>query len=299
MISKLFRSRHTTPGGVVHPGCAGMRLEQERDARGFPLGVIVPAQTTEATVGVSVSDAETVTPATVTQWRTAVAADDSVIATCVATRSVGADTTTVLWASVAAQGKPERKDTAEFLTRMARFAPVLYDSADACGMDAHPLSPDQITDWVGTGLLGDDSEAGFPPTAARIMEGPAALVADDTVTISFEITCTPDNADEDICAVVDQIGQQLSAAANGALMVRMAVWDRIAVDGNATARRVGVVSLVTDDSEASEAAARALIGQLTARQRLRVRRMWHRQAMAAGASLGAGVLGWQRLEVSA
>lgn len=297
MLGTVFRRSASTAGaGVVHPAVAGMRLEAERDARGFQLGVLVPRHGSDATIAVRIADCTTMTPARVAAWYDAVSADETVVATCASRTSYGDYTAGALWVTFAADGKTERKETSEFLTRLACSVPAIYDAADAHGMDAHPVSPEQLAGWVSTELGGPGDETEFPPRVRVVHEQSEALLVDDHVSISFEVYGHDDQ--EDVFAAVSAIGQELSVAANGALTVRVGAWRRAVVDPDESPRRFGVVSLIAESKTEADDAARLLVAALPARQRLRLRRMWHRQAMAAGASLGAGALGWQRLEVS-
>lgn len=297
MLGNIFRRSVAKAEGVPHPAVAGMRLETERDARGFQIGVILPREASEASIAVSVADANTLTSESMSAWHSDLTADGSVTATCASRTFHGAQTTAMLWATFAATDRTERKDTSEFLTRLAKVAPTVYDAADANGMDTHPLSPEDISRWVSAGLVGSDGVEDFPPRARSISEGPAALLVNGKVTVSFEI----DNYDggNDVLSEVTAIGRDLSIGTDGKVMVRVGAWCRSAEDDVVSPRRVGVVSLTAADSATVEDAALVLIAELSARQRLHVRRLWHRQSVGAGISLGTGVIGWQRLEVAA
>lgn len=297
MLGNLFRRTSTQASGVPHPAVAGMRVETERDARGFQIGVILPRQASEASIAVSVADAATLTPESVSAWHDELTADKTVTSTCASATFHGAQATAVLWATFAATNKAERKDSSEFLTRLARSAPEIYDCADRNGMDAHPLSPDEIIRWVGAGLTGRDDNAEFPPRARTISEGPAALLVNGQVTVSFEVDSY--GSENDVLSAVTEIGRDLSIGTDGEVKVRVGAWLRPAEDDAVRPRRVGVVSLTAAHSETVEDAALILIRDLSARQRLHIRRLWHRQSVGAGSSLGTGVIGWQRLEVAA
>lgn len=302
MLAKIFGRAAAGDNGVAHPAVAGLRLDSVRDARGFQLGVLLDESATEATIAARVDDAATMTHEAVAAWTGKVGTEETVVATC-ASRSVEDETATaVLWVSVAAAGKAERKDSSEFLTRLARFAPVLYDSADALGMDAKPLSAHELEAWTTVQLVGEDRPKAFPPRAGEVSEGPAAVVADGKVTVSFEVVMEGEGGDEAASGVMEKMvfhGSVLSASTNGAVAVRFGMWSRIAARAHHSARCVGVVSVIAADSATAEDAAWALIARLDVADRLRVRRLWYRQAMGAGASLGAGVMGWRRLEVAA
>lgn len=294
----LFGRQKASGDGVEHPAVAGMRLAGERDARGFRMGVVLPAHAGEATFGVRLSDASALSADSVARWRSDVHTDTSVVATCASQRFTGADSTAVLWATVAATGKAERKDTSELLTRLAVFAPKVYEAADRAGMDAKPITRDELAEYISAELIGEDTTAVFPPRAATISEGRALVAVGDRVTATFEIGDSRDE-DEGTYGAVVALAAQLSEEYDGELAVRLADWARPAERTSAHDRRVGLVSLTAHDTDVVEDAMRAILVNLTAKQRLAVRRVWNRQAMAAGASLGAGVLGWQRLEVVA
>ena len=297
-MGRIFRRRKTPIEGIAHPAVAGMRLAGERDARGFRLGVVLPGQAGEATLAVRLTNAEILTTEAVAQWRAEVHADESVVATCAAQRFSGEDTAALLWVTVAATSKAERKDTSELLTRLAVFAPRIYDAADAAGMDAKPVSRDELAQWVSSELVGDGEAAVFPPRAAMISDGRSMLAVDGRVTATFEVSHHRDE-DEDTFDSVRALVAQLSEFFDGELSVRVSDWSRPAERAGFADRRVGLVSLTAQDTEVVEDAVRALLVNLTAKQRLAIRRLWNQQAMGAGASLGVGVLGWQRLEVAA
>ncbi|MHA2788315.1 hypothetical protein ACXZ66_04070 [Corynebacterium sp. S7] len=296
MLDKFFRRGVAEVSGVPHPAVAGLRLESERDARGFPIGIVVPRHADEASIALSVADASTVSSQRVSSWHDELSSNQTVIATCSSITFQDTQATAVLWATFEASSA-ERKETSEFLTRLARSAPAAYDLADSNGMDTRPLSPEEVSTWVGAGLIGMDDVDEFPPRARNVSEGPAALLVDGQVTISFEVDAY--DGEDDVITAVTEIGENFSIGTHGALSVRVGTWARSAENDASSPRRVGIVSLTASSSEVVEDAALILIADLDARQRLHVRRMWHRQAVGAGASLGTGVLGWQRLEVSA
>lgn len=297
-MGRLFGRRKASGDGVEHPAVAGMRLAGERDARGFRMGVVLPAHAGEATFGVRLSDASALSAEGVARWRAEVHTEASVVATCATQRVAGHDSTAVLWATVAATGKAERKDTSELLTRLAVFAPKVYESADMAGMDAKPVTRDELAECISAELVGEDATAVFPPRAATISEGRALVAVGERVTATFEIGDSR-GGDEGTYGAVVALATQLSEEYDGELSVRLADWARPAERTGARDRRVGLVSLTAHDTDVVEDAMRVILLNLTAKQRLAVRRVWNRQAMAAGASLGAGVLGWQRLEVAA
>lgn len=296
-MGRIFGRRKAEVEGTPHPAVAGMRLAGERDARGFRLGVVLPAHASDATVGVRLSEPTALTAERLAQWRATVHVDETVTATCAAQHFEGQECAAVLWATVAATGKAERKDTSELLTRLAVFAPKIYEAADAAGMDAKPLSRDELTQWIGRELVATDTATVFPPLADRVIAEPSMLSVDDRVTASFEISdlgAEDGGALGEVIALAQQVGEEY----DGALSVRVADWARPAERTGFADRRVGVMSLSADEPETVEDAMRVLLVNLTAKQRLAVRRLWNRQAMGAGASVGAGVLGWQRLEVA-
>lgn len=296
-MKRLLARRILRKDGVVHPGVAGLELANERDARGFTLGALFAGHGGEATLGVRLTEALALTPTARQQWQLEVSAEETVTALCASRTLTGAESAAVLWVTVAAESKAERKDRGEFLTRLALMAPSVYDAADQAGMDARPLSDEDIARWIGRNLVGD-AEAAFPPRAAAVVERAATLSVNGRITATFEVADL-EPGEDNVMVAVDEVAHGLVDAYEGEVEFRLADWARPAQKQGVGQRRVGVVSVSAEDRALVDEASRVLVGSLPAKQRLAVRRMWHRQAMAAGASLGAGVLGWQRLEVAA
>lgn len=293
-MAKRFRLRATTGRRelVAYPLVRKMRLETVRDLRGFQVGVLISPTHNEASVALHLENPAAATVGAWRQWEHDVTEDETVIATCL---SVSASET-LLWVTFESTGKLERKDTGEFLTRIARALPAAYDAADALSLSATPLNSDQITKMIAV-AVGSGEQDVFPPVIRQLSEHAGAVATDMQVTASFEIGEITDDS-EFFTSVIDAA----MAVADDALdlaTVRVGLWSRTAVGRNESPRVVAVVSLSCLDGQTVDDLSQALLAELTPKQRLRVRRLWGRQAMATLASLGCGVLGWQQLEVAA
>ena len=104
----------------------------------------------------------------------------------------------------------------------------------------------------------------------------------DQVTATFEIGDDRDE-DEGTYGAVVALATQLSEEYDGELSVRLADWARPAERTGARDRRVGLVSLTAHDTDVVEDSTRAILVNLTAKQRLAVRRPFSSvESFAAG-----------------
>lgn len=297
MLQKLLaRGSNRDAVGSPHPGLVGLELASVRDARGFDLGVISAARGAVVTVAVELQRREVVEDRALSAWRSAVSADETVVATCVATSVAAGGLHTRLWVSLAAGSKEERKDREVLLTRVAMWMPVVYDSADAVGLEALPLTPDEMQAYAEQALT-DGNQAGesvFPPLVTEVAIHPGVVEAAGMATVSFVVHL--DEHTDDLVAVLVSLCQQLSTQMQ--VTARVGWWSRIPTRAQHPARQVAVFSLCATEIDLVEQAAQILIAQLPALFRLRLRRLWHRQPLGAAMSAGLGMLGWQRLEVS-
>ncbi|AHI22059.1 hypothetical protein [Corynebacterium vitaeruminis] len=292
MVKRLKVKSTSGRDVIVYPLVRKMTLETVRDLRGFPVGVLISPTHNEASVALRVDNPAAATVGAWRQWEHDVAEDETVIATCL---SVSASEV-LLWVTFESTGKTERKDSGEFLTRIARALPAAYDAADTLALAATPLDADQLTKMIALAVGSGDDDV-FPPLIRQLSEHAGAVATDMQFTASFEIGEIA--AEPDFFTTVIDTGLGLADAAQDLATVRVGLWSRTAANEADSPRVVGVVSISALDGPTVDDLSEAMISQFSPKQRLRVRRLWGRQAIAALASLGCGVLAWQHLEVAA
>lgn len=268
----------------------GVRLETVRDVRGFHVGVVVNPAVGQASVCCTAHTSADGQPVAWQQWDDTVSRTESVSATTVSIH-LAREPRVVLWTTFSAEGKAERKDTSEFLTRLARILPDVYDCADVV---ADPLDAEAMGRMIAEALMPGSSSTSFPPPVRGVKESPGHISMGGQTTATFELDLPGAAADTvtEVVGILDTLTHRTPEVS-----ARVAVWSRPAVENHDSARRVGLVSLSAPDMDLVTTSARWMIDMLTPALRLRCRRLWNRQQMGAVSSLGVGVAGWQHLEV--
>lgn len=296
--SLLQRAR--IPGlGAIHPSFLGLRLERQREGHGFDMGIVLSKGGDKATIGVEVMNVDAATADLISRWQELVHAEETVVSTASSVRVGATGRQAVLWVTVAVRDKAERRSKDDFLTRLARFTPAVYSCADSLGLDTFPLSAEGIGTWAHCAIF--DSESSFPPRVNRVTDLPQVLATDGVYSCSFEFFHGRKDSEADFLDVLQAVTtgvDQLAAVSQGDFHGYITWWARPSVDDPRQARWVGVVGLQAKSHPELESGAYYLIEGVDPRHRLRLRRMWNRQAMGLGAALGAGVLGWERLDVT-
>lgn len=288
-LLNLFSSRR---GGAYQPvALRGTQLESSREAGGFSFGAVVDRVRGQITV-VMIGEQEASVEG-LAQWETAVAQVEGVVATCAV--NVGMfSAVPLLSVTFTAVTKRQREDATELLTHVARVYPKLYRAAGEAHMPVTPMTREQLLSWAQVWWPGEkeEQEEPWPPENGSIVRHKGAVAIGDLWCVSYEYELGDKG-----------LGQELVGLVGGvdvAGFVRVCRWFRPAMDEAEQSvdagRRGGIVTVMGDSQQEAEELAGVLLGQLSPQARLRVRRVWARQEMAAVAGAGVGVLGWQHTE---
>lgn len=274
------------------PILSGTRMAEVRDLYGWELGLIFNENGSEATMHLAITGAESWPANQIAEWEATLVGVDTLVATCVS-RAVGAaETDMVASATFQTSSKKERRDSSEFMTRLARTAHVIYERADAAGLESTPMTAAQVSAWAQQ-ALSPNREAEWPVIAHEIDESATEVTVDGVTHVVFELCVDDTECILDAVAAAEEVGIE------GSGTVRIASWFRPALDpgGHSPGRRVLLVDISHPRDDLVEQAVLVWLSWMQPRTRLRARRLVHRQQVGMTASLGLGVLGWQHLEV--
>lgn len=274
------------------PILSGTRMAEVRDLYGWELGLIVNENGSEATMHMAISGEESWPANKIAEWEATLVGVDTLVATCMSRAVGGVETDMVASATFQSNSKKERRDSSEFMTRLARTAHVIYEQADVAGLASTPMTAAQVSDWAQE-TLSPNREAVWPVVAHEIDESATEVTVDGVTHVVFELCVDDSECILDAVTAVEEVGAEGSGA------VRIASWFRPALDsgGHLLGRRVLLVDISHPRGDLVEQAALVWLSWMQPRSRLRARRLVHRQQVGMTASLGLGVLGWQHLEV--
>ena len=283
MLFGLFGHKNKTRRTLAR--LAGVRLESGRDRAGFSFGAILrsaPRPTT--TVCFKVDNPDEVGSELLLQWENAIAEDESVLASAYTVDSTGS----YMAVTFKQIDKAERKDDGQALTRLAATLPDVYEFNDVVST---PMTAEDIYDRVveAVGTQGGT----WPEMQVGTVDETVNAVAFDAVNaVSFDAM---DDADLDGLLRELVLDDELAGVAR---------WTRIFRPGleaeeEDLGRHSGVLTVSAEASRAQvENVAAALLNQLSAVERLRVRRIYGRQMSGFLAGLGIGDLVWDAEKVT-
>lgn len=264
---------------------AGVRLESARDKAGFSFGAVVrstPRPTT--TVCFKVDNPDEVGDELLFEWEESIARDESVLATSYTVDSTGS----YMAVTFKQVDKTERKDAGQALTRLASVLPEFYEYADVVST---PMTAEDIYDRVVAALATEG--ATWPELGIdTVEETTSAVVFDSVPAVSFDVM---DDADLDALLRELVLDDEVAGVAR---------WTRIFRPGleaeeEDLGRHSGILTVsAVADRDRVEAVAATIIGQLSAVERLRVRRIYGRQMAGFLAGLGLGDLVWDAEKVT-
>ncbi|WP_431638888.1 hypothetical protein ACP8NE_03360 [Corynebacterium ulcerans] len=285
---QLFSRKNHHESGHRLPGLATTTLSSVRDVGGHDLGVVIAAGGKHATVSAEVSQAEF---EQVLCWEKLIASTDSLLASCCSITTSAHLTSALIHATFSAEAKTEKKDPSVLLTKIARRAHVIFENADAVGMDSHPLSKKAMVEFA---IGGISEECLWPPQARAVTQSHSSAVVDGVGHEVFELTADDDDITAELVETVWAVGQMWEFGS-----VRSALWFRPAQqpEGAISGRRVVIVDFFSHLDEVREAMIGAWLVSVSAKARLRVRRLWRRQLVGSAMAQGFGVMGWENFEV--
>ncbi len=255
-------------------------LAESRDSAGFDFGVLVrTTPAAEATVMFRVDSVLSMTDEEILAWEETIAQDSSVISCVLTSTSTGC----VMSVSVARESKDERKETDEIITRLAAELPQFYDLEEV-EVVATPLTAAEIESYIADAL--NTSTPLWPELRVEeITNTVTNWEVNGVVAASFDVL---DNEE------LDTLLRKLVLTDEFAGVVRWARVFRPALDTEELGRHSGLLTISAPASvEQLEQVVDTVLAEMTALQRLRIRRMYARQQTGYLASLGIGVNAWE------
>lgn len=283
MLFGLFGNKNKT--GRTLSRLVNVKLYTSRDKAGFSFGAVV-RQTPRATATVcfQVENPDEIDSGQIWDWEQAISEDESVIATSYTVDATGS----YMAVTFKQLDKAERKDSNEALTRLAAQLPDFYEFGEVVST---PMTEEQIYKRLAKAV--DTTTGQWPELKVdTVKETTATITFDDVAAVSFDVM-----DDGDLDALLRELVLEGELAG-------VARWTRIFRPGseaeeNDPGRHSGVltVAAATSVSQIEDAAA-TLIGELSAVERLRVRRIYGRQMAGFLAGLGIGELVWDAEKVT-
>jgi hypothetical protein len=254
-------------------------LAASRDSAGFDFGALVrTVPVAEATVIFRVDSVLSMTEEEILAWEETIAEDTSVVSCVLTSTSAGC----LMAVTVARESKDERKEADEIITRLAANLPKLYDVEDVV---ATPLTAREMETYIAESLN----------TPTPLWPELRVETITNTVT-NFEVNgiaaATFDALDD---GELDALLRNLVLTDEFAEVVR---WTRVfrpalEMAEDELGRHSGVLTISAPTSvEKIELVVDTVLGELSALQRLRLRRMHSRQQTGYLAGLGIGVNAW-------
>lgn len=254
-------------------------LSETRDSAGFSFGALIRTRpAAEATVFFRVDSALSLSDAEIMAWEETIAKDPSVVCSALTATAQGC----LMSVTVARESKEERKEADQILTRLAAQLPELYDLENVV---ATPLTAEEIEDYIATAL--DTTSPLWPEL--RVEE--ISQTATGWKVNEISAACFDALDDEELDTMLRQL--VLSDAFS-----EVARWTRIfrpAFDAadEELGRHSGILTISAAVAEEQlELIVDTVMSELTALQRLRLRRMFSRQQTGCLAGLGVGVNAW-------
>lgn len=303
-------SRKPETEGLIPRGLQHTVLQETTEATGFPVGAVVDTHRNQATIGIGVDTDELVPETKWMAFEDEIVQMNGLLCTVTVDESCGGRQRSRAGVTLRAADKAQRKDVSEMMTSLAQHASDLHTAAAASGIDATLLSAEDLATttaiaWTST------------PTA-HVAQWPSLGSGQVTETTThLDVVgrhCITWEVDLSDPATATEISEALQAIHAGPTVLRwtrvfrpVAVADAEGASATGEGRHSGILSLVVDEtdmdltqqsaSQIAETLATWVLGVLSARTRLRVRRAIGRQQTMATAALGVGVLGWQNLEI--
>ncbi len=283
MLFGLFGKKNKA--GRTLSRLTNVQLHTSRDKAGFSFGAVI-RQTPRATATVcfQVDNPDEISSEKIWDWEQAISEDESVISTAYTVDSTGS----YMSVTFKQLDKTERKDSNEALTRLAAQLPDFYEFGEVVST---PMTDEQIYARVAN-AVGTSSGQWPELKVDTVEETTASITFDDVAAISFDVM-----DDGDLDALLRELVLEGELAG-------VARWTRIFRPGSESeehdpGRHSGILTVAAEAGvEQIENAAAALISELSAVERLRVRRIYGRQMAGFLAGLGIGELAWDAEKVT-
>lgn len=257
-----------------------LALVGSRDSAGFQFGALVRTKpAAQATVFFHVDSALSLSDEEIMAWEETIALDNSVVCSALTATEKGC----LMSVTVARESKQERQESDEILTRLAATLPSLYDLD---GVVATPMLTDEIESYIATAL--GTTRPLWPELRVEDME---QTLTDWRVN---GITSASFDALDD--QELDRTLRELVLSDGFAGVAR---WTRVfrpalEADDAELGRHSGILTIAAEASSPQlEMIVDAVMDELSAMQRLRLRRMFSRQQTGCLAGLGVGVNAWE------
>lgn len=272
------------------PGFETITVKTSRDTAGFPFATVLRPDT--ATVLFEIAGA--ITTEEIDTWEISIAEDPEVLATeftvqTGAPNEMGSNHKFMTMSvTLARSSQEERKDDLETVTKLAKQLPDYYALAVADGQ-VTPIDEQRLEDIITGAFAGRATDFRWHEReVTSVVERRDSVVIDNKSFAVFE--CLDDRE-------LDEYLREIALQSpDGEIR-----WNRIfrptaePEDGDAVGRYSGIVTafLDSEDADALETAVvNPLMNNLSALQRLRVRRLWARQQAGVVAGLGIGAFAW-------
>lgn len=295
-------SRQRDEVGIIPRGLQNTVLQETTEANGFAVGAVVNTRRNQATIGIGVESNDLVPEAQWQAFENAIVHMDGLLCTVTVDESCGGRQRSRAGVTLRATDKAQRKDVSEMMTSLAQRVSDLHIAAAASGIEATLMSADDIATTTARAWTTEPEPSvdQWPVVGSgQITESSSLLEVVGRDCITWEVNLSDPATAEEISEALQAIQIGPSVLRWSKIFRPVAVAEAEGSSATGEGRHSGILSMVVDESDTqrTENLARQVLGVLSARTRLRVRRAIGRQQLIAAAGLGVGVLGWQNLEI--